>query len=97
VDDAADLGEFAIEEGVGVEVAGGAEGTVDYFAVEVGDHQVGGGEAGVVDATGLDDDERLTARTVHARPVYATGVSKGMWGEAAARNLAVGFQDLIAK
>ena len=44
VDDAADLGELAVEEGVGVEVAGGAQRAFDDFAVEVGDDQVGGGE-----------------------------------------------------
>ena len=59
VDDAADLGKFAIEQGVGVEIAGGAQRAFDDFAVEVGDDEIGGLEGGVVDAAGLDDDERL--------------------------------------
>ena len=59
VDDGADGGELAVEEGVGVEVGGGFEFAVDDFAVEVGDDHELGDEFVVVDAGGLDDDEAL--------------------------------------
>ena len=36
VDDAADLGEFSIEQGMRVEVAGGAQGAFDDLAFEIG-------------------------------------------------------------
>ena len=42
VDDAADLREFAVEQGVGVEIARGAQVAFDNLAVEIGDDQVGG-------------------------------------------------------
>ena len=61
VNDAADLGKLAIEQGVGVEVAGRVQGALDDFAVQVGDDQVGRGEGGIVYAAGLDDDEGLPA------------------------------------
>lgn len=43
VDYAADLWEFSIEQGMRVEVAGGAEGAFDDLAFEIGNDQVGEG------------------------------------------------------
>ena len=86
VDDGADGGELAVEEGVGVEVGGGLEGAVDGLAVEVGDDHVLGAEVVVVDAGGLDDDEALLA-------VDAAGVAEGVEDEAAADEFEVGFED----
>ena len=85
-------GKFAVEQGVGIEVAGGAQGAFDDFAVEVGDDQVGGSESCVIDAAGLDDDERLGARAVDA-----AGVAEGVRSEAAAGDLLVGVEDLFAE
>ena len=62
------------------------------MAVEVGDNQIGGGERGVVDAAGLDDDERLGAGAVDA-----AGVAEGVGSEAAAGNFAVGVEDFFAE
>jgi len=76
VDDGADGGELAVEEGVGVEVGGGFELAVDDVAVEVGDDHEFGDELVVVDAGGLDDDEALFA-------VDAAGVAEGVEDEAA--------------
>ena len=59
------------------------------MAVEVGNDQIGGGERGVVDAAGLDDDERLGAGAVDA-----AGVAEGVGSEAAAGNFAVGVREL---
>ena len=61
VDDTADLGELAVEQGMGVEVAGGAEGAFYDVAIEIGDDQVGRGHGRVVDAAWLDDDQGLLA------------------------------------
>ena len=44
VDDAADLGKLAVEQGVRIQIAGGAQGAFDDLAVEIGDDQVGGRE-----------------------------------------------------
>ena len=90
VDDGADGGELAVEEGVGVEVGGGFEVAVDDFAVEVGDDHEFGVEFVVVDAGGLDDDEALLA-------VDAAGVAEGVEDEAAADEFEVGFEDGGAK
>jgi len=90
VDDGADGGELAVEEGVGVEVGGGFEFAVDDFAVEVGDDHEFGDEFVVVDAGGLDDDEALGA-------VDATGVAEGVEDEATLDEFEVGFEDLRAK
>jgi hypothetical protein len=92
MDDAADLREFAIEEGVGIEVAGGAEGAFDDFAIKVGDDEVGGGKGGVVDAAGLDDDEGLGTGAVDA-----AGIAEGVGCEAAAGDFLVGLEDLLAE
>jgi len=92
VDDSADLGEFAVEQGVGVEIAGGAELAFDDFAVEVGDDEVLGRHGGVVDAAGLDDDEGLGAGAVDA-----AGVAEGVGSEAAAGDFLVGVEDLLAQ
>jgi hypothetical protein len=86
VDDGADGGEFAVEQGVGVEVGGGLEVAVDDLAVEIGDDHVLGTELVVVDAGGLDDDEALLA-------VYSAGVTEGVKDEAAADEFEVGFED----
>ena len=59
MDDSADLGKLAVEQGMGVEVAGRAEGALDQFAVEIGDDQICRSQACVVDAAWLDDDEGL--------------------------------------
>jgi hypothetical protein len=64
VDDATDLGELAVEESVGVEIAGGAKVPIDDLAVEVGDDEVFGLQSGVVDSAGLDDDEGLRAAAI---------------------------------
>lgn len=86
VDDSADGRELAVEESVGVEVGGGFEFAVDYFAVEVGDDHEFGDEFVVVDAGGLDDDEALVA-------VDAAGVAEGIEDEAALDEFEVGFKD----
>src|ERR1700739_3187297 len=88
---AADLGEFAIEQGVGVEIAGGAEMSFNDFALEIGDDQVGGGEGSVSDAAGLDDNERLCAGAVDA-----AGIAEGVRGEAAAGDFLIGLKNLLA-
>src|SRR5882757_2276412 len=90
VDDGADGGELAVEEGVGVEVGGGLELAVDDVAVEVGDDHEFGDEFVVVDAGGLDDDEALVA-------VDAAGVAEGVEDQAALDYFEVGFEDLGAK
>lgn len=92
MDDAAKLGEFAIKQGVGVEVTGGAKAAIDDFAIEVGDDHVGGGEAGVIHSAGLDHNEGLAAGTVDA-----AGIAEGMGSEAAARDLTIGFNDLFTE
>ena len=51
----------------------------DDFAVQVGDDQIGGGEGGVVNSAGLDDDEWLRSRAIDT-----AGIAKGMRGKAAA-------------
>ena len=68
VDDRADGGELAVEQGVGVEVGGGLEVAFDDLAVEVGDDHVLGAEVVVVDAGGLDDDEARSRSTPLALP-----------------------------
>ncbi len=90
VDDGADGREFAVEQGVGVEIGGGAEVAFDDPAVEVGDDHVLGAEVVVVDAGGLDDDEALFA-------IDAGGVAEGVEDEAALDELEVGFEDLFAE
>jgi len=90
VDDAADGGKLAVEEGVGVEVGGGFEFAVDDVAVEVGDDHEFGDELVVVDAGGLDDDEAFLA-------VDAAGVAEGVEDEAALDEFEVGLEDLGAQ
>ncbi len=90
VDDGADLWELAVEEGVGVEVGGGAEVAFDDVAVEVGDDHVLGAEVVVADAGRLDDDEASGA-------VDAGGVAEGVEDEAALNQFEVGFEDLFAE
>jgi hypothetical protein len=92
VDDAANGGEFAIEEGVGVEIARWAQVAFDDFSIEIGDDHVRGGERAVVDATGLDDTERLGTGSVDS-----AGVAEGVRSEAAAGDFKVGVEDLFAK
>jgi hypothetical protein len=91
VNDAADLGEFAVKQGMGVEIAGGAERAFDNLALEIGDDQVGGCEGGVINATGLDDDERLRTRAIHT-----AGIAKGVRGETAAGDFLIGAENLVA-
>jgi len=86
VDDGADGGELAVEEGVGVEVGGGFEFAIDDFAVEVGDDHEFGDELVVVDTGGFDDDQALGA-------VDAAGVAEGVEDEAAFDEFEVGFED----
>lgn len=86
MDDGANSGELAIEEGVGIEVGGRLQGAVDDLAVEVGDDHVLGAEIVVVDAGGLDDDETLLA-------VDSASVAEGVEDEAAADEFEVGFED----
>ena len=90
VDDGADGEEFAVEEGVGVEVGGGLEGSVDDVAVEVGDDHVFGAEVVVVYAGGLDDDESLVA-------VDSGGVAEGVEDEATSDEFEIGFEYLGAE
>jgi hypothetical protein len=93
VDDAADLGEFAIEQQVGVEIAGGVE-VPSTMAVE----RVRTRSAAVRvvgNAAGLDGDKRSGA--VDSGSVDAAGVAEGVDGEAAAGDLLVGVEDLFAK
>jgi hypothetical protein len=90
VDDGADGGELAVEEGMGVQVGGGFELAIDDVAVEVGDDHELGNEFVVVDAGGLDDDEAFFA-------VDAAGVAEGVEDEAALDEFEVGFEDCGAK
>jgi hypothetical protein len=92
VNDAADLGELAVEQSVGVEIAGRVERAFDNFAVEIGDDQIGGGERGVIDAAGLDDDEGFRAGSVDS-----TCVAKGVGRQAATSDFLVGMEDLFAE
>ena len=62
------------------------------FSVEIGDDQVGGFQAGVVHAAGLDDHQRLLTGAVDA-----AGVAKGVRSEAAAGNFLVGVEDFFAQ
>ena len=62
VDDATDLREFAVKQGVGIEIARRAQAAFDDVAFEIGNDQVRGGEGRVVDAAGLDDHKRLRRR-----------------------------------
>ena len=91
VDDAADLGEFAVEQGMGIEIAGGAQAAFDDGAVEIGDDEVGGGEGSVVDATGLDDDQGPFAAAVDT-----AGIAEGVGRETATGDFLVGFENLLA-
>ena len=84
-------GEFAVKQGVSVEVARGPQVAFDDVAVEVGDHQIRSGKGGVVDAAGLDDDKRLRAGAVNS-----AGIAKGVRSEAAASDFLVGFENLLA-
>ena len=92
VDDAADLGEFAIEEQMGVEVAGRVEGAFDDGAVEGCDDEVFGGHGGVWDAAGFYGDEGLGAGAVNA-----AGVAEGVKGEATLGDFLVGEEDLVTE
>jgi hypothetical protein len=92
VNDSANLGKLSVEQGVGVQVAGGPQRTFDNFSVEVGNHQVGRCQGGIIHATGLDHHQGLRAGAVDS-----AGIAKGMWRQAAARNLLVGVKHLIAK
>ena len=85
-------GKFAVEQRVRVEIARWAQRAFDDFAIEIGDHQVGGRQRGVIHAAGLDDDERLRARAVDS-----AGVAEGVRRKAAAGDLLVGMKDLFAK
>ena len=91
VDDSAKLRKFAVKEGVGIEIAGGAKAAFDDFAVEVGDDQVGGSEGGVIDAARLYDDQGLSAAAIDA-----AGIAEGMRGQAAAGDFLIGFENLLA-
>jgi hypothetical protein len=97
VNDAADLGKLAVEQGVGVEVAGGIQGAFDDLAVEIGDDEIGRLEGGVIDTAGLDDDEGLPPGPVKTHSFHAAGVSKGVGRQAAAGYLLVGVKDLFAE
>jgi len=97
MDDATDLGKFAVEEQVGVEVAGGVECAFDDGAVEAREDEVACGERGVADTAGLDGHEGLFAGTVDSATFDTAGVAEGMDGESAARDFLVGVQDLFAK
>ncbi len=90
VDDAADGGEGAIEQDVGDEIGGGAEGAFDDVAVEVGEDDVGGGELVVGDAGGLDGDDSV-------RTADAGGVTEGKEREAAANDFEICVEDLLAE
>jgi hypothetical protein len=87
---------------VGIEIARGAQLALDDVAVEIGDDQVGGGQGGVIDAAGLDDDKRPPAsaggiRTGNIRAMNAAGVAEGVGREAAAGDFPVGEEDLFAE
>ena len=94
VNDAANLGEFAVEQGVGVEVTGRVQGAFDDFAVEVGDDEVGRGEGRVIDAAGLDDDKGLPPSLSGRSPA---GVAKGVGRQAATGDFLVSVKDLFAE
>lgn len=87
MDDGTDGQEFAIEEGVGVEVGGGLVGAIDDLAIQIRDYHVLGAEVVVVDPGGFDDNKALFA-------IDATGVAEGVKHEAAADEFEVGFQHL---
>jgi hypothetical protein len=95
VDDAADLGELAVEKGVGVKIAGRAQMAFDDFAVKVRNDQVGRGEGSVVDSAGLDHDERLRARPVDTWTTYAAGIAEGVRGKSAPGYFLIGFKNLL--
>jgi len=86
MDDGTDGGELAIEKGVGVEIGGGFEVSIDDLAVEIGDDHMFGTEVVVVDAGGLDDDQTLLA-------IDAAGVAKGIEDQAAFYEFKISFED----
>ena len=95
VDDAADLREFAVEQEVGIEVAGRIQRAFHNGAVKGGQDQVAGGHGGVGNAAGLDENER--AGTVEAGAVNATDVAKSVEGEPTAGDFLVSVEDLLAQ
>lgn len=97
MDDTADLSELAVEGGVRVEVAGRAESAFDDFALEISNDEVGWGKRIVVDAAGFDDDQGLSAGTVHSRPFNAAGVAEGVGSEASSGDFLVGAEHLFAE
>jgi hypothetical protein len=97
VDDAAQLRKFAVKQGMGVEIAGGAQMAFDDFAVEIGDDQIGGNEGCVIDAAGFDDDKRLSPGSVNTLTTYAAGIAEGVWGEAAPGDFLIGFENLLTE
>jgi hypothetical protein len=95
VDDAADLGKFAIKQQVGIEVAGRVEGAFDDFPVQRSEHEVGFSEGGIAHAAGFDRYQRAGA--VYAGAVDAACVAKSVDSEASAGDLLIGPEHLGAK
>jgi len=91
VNDPADLWKLAVKQGVGVQIAGGAQVAFDNFAVEVGNDQVGRGEGSVIDPARLDHDKGFGSGAINA-----TGIAKGVWSETATRDFLVGAENLLA-
>lgn len=90
VDDGTDGWELAVQKGVGVEIGGGAEATLDDVAHEIGDDHVLGTEVVVVDTGGLDHDKSLLA-------IDSGGVAEGVEDEASLDELEIGFKDLFTE
>ena len=63
---------------------------LDDLAVEIGDDQIGGREAGVIDAARLDDDEGPIAVAVDS-----AGIAEGVRGKASAGDFLIGFENLL--
>ena len=97
VDDAADLAKLAVEQGMGFEVAGGPQASLDNVALQVRNDEVGWPKLRVVNAGWLDYHQRLSAGAVNSRPIDSAGVAEGMRREAAAGDFLVGVKDFFAE
>ena len=74
-----------------VEVAGGSQVTFDDLPIEIGDDQVVEGEGGIIDSTGLDDNQRLGAGAIDA-----AGIAESVRSEAATGYFLIGAKNLLA-
>ena len=88
---AADLREFAIEQGVGIQVARGPQRAIHYAAVQVRYHQVLRAQLLVGHTARLDRHQRFGPR-----PVDPAHVAERVRCQSAACNLQVGLKNLFA-